>query len=302
MFTFKEKTYISLLKFPYLRVIFIFAFFCGVSNDAFGASIPDINAWVKQINAANAKNPSGTSYPIRVAFVDDTYAKSPKFLEFDLESFNNLGLYQAVQSSDLSWSWKLNDFHVKEKAKQDKSKPIETPKEVEKGNKLLDLDSLLKTFDADVFVQAPSDQSKEWITFRIVNNAKEILAKEKSPTSFNTESLYRWLAKSFGYDGVVLAKKGEYLLVGSSTVFFKKKNIQAMAFRDSEKKFSLRPSEREGMGLLTLVKKSGSYGIFKVLFLGRGFTDVPLNTKVLIEDTGQKKPTSSFDLKGPDSK
>lgn len=278
-------------------------FSIAFSNIAHSASVPDINTWVKQVNEAAAKKPGGALYPIRVAFVDDTYAKSPKFLEFDLESFNNLGLYQAVQSTDLSWSWKLNDFQVKERERKDKSKSAETqPDSENKANKALDLDSLLKTFDADVFVQAPSDPSKGWITFRIVNSTKEILAKEKSPSSFNTESLYRWLAKSFGYDGVVLDKKGEYLLVGSSTVFFKRKSMQAMAFRDSEKKFSLRPSEREGMGLLTLVKKSGSYGIFKVLFLGRGYAEVPIGTKVLVEDPGQKKTSSSFDLKSPDSK
>ncbi len=274
---------------------------------------PDIKTWVNQVNTKiKSKTRKGgvtglMQYPIRVAFVDDTYSKSPKFLEFDLESFNRLGLYHAVQSTDLSWSWKLNDFEVKKKGRKSTTNgPISEPtlpggpEDDDKANKPLDLNTLLKLFDADVYVNASSDQSKEWVAFRIANNEQEIISKEKAPTSYNVEVLYRWLAKAFGYDGVILDKQGDYLLVGSATLFFKKKSIQALAFKGSHNKFSLRPSEREGMGLLTLVKRSGAYAIFKVLFLGKDAGEIPLNTKVLIEDMGYKKSgTSSFDIKMP---
>ncbi len=109
------------------------------------------------------------------------------------------------------------------------------------------------------------------------------LLSAKSGKSTKPADIVAWLMAQFGWDGVVLDQRGDYLLVGSTAAILATPQIQALAVGDSTGKLALKAAERKGAGLLSLSDTRGGIGVFDIVFLGQGVTSLPVGTKLIIE-------------------
>ena len=97
------------------------------------------------------------------------------------------------------------------------------------------------------------------------------------------ESILTWVYQSFGYDGIILGRKGSYVIVGGPSYVFSKAKIQALAIRGSETQLALLDKKRSGVSLLELEASKGPYAIFKILALAKDTSNLPTATKLTIQ-------------------
>ena len=110
-----------------------------------------------------------------------------------------------------------------------------------------------------------------------------IKLKTKDPSKFDVKSLAELILSTVGYDGVILASAGDYVLVGSTERRLKRVNLQGLAIADSQDKWALSASQRKGKSLLSLVNRNGSYGVFQLVMGGDNVAALEPGTKVLLE-------------------
>jgi hypothetical protein len=92
-----------------------------------------------------------------------------------------------------------------------------------------------------------------------------------------------WLNKSLGYNAVVLAVKGDFLLVGRLTEDFKGNALQALAVKESHLSIRVAENASKGLGILAYVSGKGSIAVFRTIFLEKGIVSVPVGTKLILE-------------------
>lgn len=107
------------------------------------------------------------------------------------------------------------------------------------------------------------------------------IAAAPAAQSISSESVRAWLVKQLGYDGVVLDRRGDYLLVGS-LVKFDKKEIQALLLKDSARTPIIESRKAEGAALAQLLRQDGSVAVFQVI-VGAFREGIPVGTKVQVE-------------------
>jgi hypothetical protein len=204
-----------------------------------------------------------SGFPHRLVFVTSLPVaggtEAPGFLALDFAAFNRLGFFQAVDTTSAAWDYKLNPQFAEQDA----------------------LTVIMGLVDADTVVVASADGP--WQLVRPAGKRKrEVLASVDGPGDAKAESIYEWLPTALGWDGVVLAQRGEHLLVASSRKLLDTPEVQALAVEDSADKFAL-PEDRKGTGLLSLSRADGGIGVFDIVFLAQGITTLAPGTKLLIE-------------------
>lgn len=110
-----------------------------------------------------------------------------------------------------------------------------------------------------------------------------IKSHNKFPGIRSPEKTIAWVFQSLGYDGFVVSKKGRYLLVGGLSSLFNKKEIQALAIKNSSSNIVLKNKTRSGLGLIQLVSADGPFALFQILALANQEDDIPVGTKLIIQ-------------------
>lgn len=225
--------------------------------------VPDVASWAKEVVDV------GGAFPRRIAFVASLPEKgqgAPVFLELDAAEFNKLGFFQTKDSRDLAWDMKLNASRFADRDPYD---------------------VVVELTGADTLVVAP--ESGSWSFVRKSGDGRDVVLEAKAPKSRTPKAIAAWLPSALGWDGVVLARKDDFLLVGSTVAILSTPDIQALAVSSSADKFGLRASERQGAGLLGLAETKDGVGVFDIVLLGQGVTEIPVGTKLIIEKKKAKK-------------
>jgi hypothetical protein len=225
---------------------------------------PDPNVWLEELTAN--KQLKSTSFPHKIVFIRSWGVKekeAPEFLNLDIEAFNKLGFFQAVDVRSVAWDYKLNP-------------------EMATKNPLVIISQLV---NVDTFIFAP--ETGPWEFIRSQRGKRKVLAKVAGPEDTDPQSIYEWLPTALGWDGVVLAQRQDVLLVASTGKILAAPEIQALAVKDSENNFKL-PKGRKGSGLLSLSRIESSLGIFDIIFLEQGVKTLPVGTKLIIEKKTKK--------------
>jgi hypothetical protein len=226
---------------------------CITGSSAFSQDDPD--KWFKSLKKSSFTK---SVFPMGVVFVKSLPKKGEVEYEpnIDVAGFNKLGFIQFSNWLNADWNYKLNK---KKFARRPASKLIY---KFSKANTIIETD-------------------EGWRINHISN--RKPLAKMSKPDDMSPKTLSDWFVKGMGWDGVVLAQRGETVLVGSTKSILSQPEIQALAIDESASKFIVPQKERKGSGLLSLQKISGGLGIFDIVFLGKGKKNIPIGTKLIIE-------------------
>lgn len=227
-----------------------------LSGVAAAQDAPPLAAWMKELKAS-----ASPAFPYKIVAVKKIPKKGdePDFAGFDREDVEKLTYLRVADPQSVAWNYKLNEEIYAEK------EPIA---------------ALLLASGADTVLVA-SEKGK-WEFVRLKDGKPEVLVSAPAPKGSKASDLAKWLPGALGWDGVVLAEKGEFLLVGSTSQILVTPEIQALGVSASEGSFAL-ASDRQGAGLLSLSEKDGGYGVFDVVFLAQELKTLPVGTKLIIE-------------------
>lgn len=134
----------------------------------------------------------------------------------------------------------------------------------------------------DVIVEVGKKRSR---IYQLQTNEK--LKSKKLEGRARKTSLSKWYRKQLGFDGVVLAAKGEFLLIQGLKKL--KKDSQAVSLVGSENRLLVKDNNAKASSLIQLVKSKGAIGIFEVLLKDKKGTDIGPGTKVLFGSKGKSK-------------
>jgi len=217
---------------------------------------PPLAAWMKEI-----KTPAHAPFPYKIVAVKKIPKKGdePDFAGFDIEDVEKLTYLRVADPQSVAWNYKLNEETYAEKEP---------------------LAALLLASGADTVLVAP--EKGKWELVQLKDGKPEVLVTAPAPKGSRASDLAKWLPGALGWDGVVLAEKGEFLLVGSTSQILVTPEIQALAVSGSAGNFAL-AADRQGAGLLSLSEKEGGYGVFDVVFLAQDLKTLPVGTKLIIE-------------------
>ena len=203
------------------------------------------------------------SFPRTLVFVSSLPRKgkgTPEFLDVDRTGISEISYFKVADPSNAKWDLKLNRQKY---AKSDSAKLA------------------IELTGADTIVVA-SEKGK-WRLVRFKANKRETIITPTKPASLKPDEIVSWLFLSLNWDGVVLDRRSDVILVGSSAAFASIPETQALAVDRSAKKWRLKARDRKGAGLLSLSESKGGYSIFDIVFLGRGVSNLDVGTKIIIE-------------------
>ena len=229
-------------------------------TNAPNSAVPSVRQWSQSYLAKNSNSDQG-NFPLRVALVSSLPKRglaNPAALP--TRELSALSYLRPTHAEDLAWSYKLNEPMLKD---------------------LNPFQSIFKASPVDTVIRT---SGKEWHFLANKGGKPRLLLRTKRPTNpSNPEAFAEWFFASLGWDGVVLDQKGPYLLVGSTSTILAMPQLQALAVKGSERKFSLKQGERKGSGLLSLGDTWQGFGVFEVVFLDQGVAALPIGSKLLIE-------------------
>ncbi|MEY4631617.1 MAG: hypothetical protein RIQ81_1737 [Pseudomonadota bacterium] len=215
---------------------------------------PDLDGWIKEVRAA----PIAEQYiPARIQIVAGPVASAATdSLIQNGEEFRPMSPFTFIDRGTAQFSQKINSG---DSAKKGAAAIV--------ANLVF---SDVKSSSAAVFYN-------DGIKLRKLGSVKSY-SGDASPAS-----LVQWTFQSLGYDGVILAVKGSYVLAGGPATILKGDKIQALAIRGSEKSMALLTNKRSGAGLLELEKSSDGYAIFRILALAKDAKELLVGTKLTIQ-------------------
>ncbi len=201
-------------------------------------------------------------FPKRVVLVEALEeGEVPEFFKMDPALGKKATYFEIANSPQLDWEAKLN---------------------YKKISSMDGIKGALHLSRADTLVHMP--KKGDWSLYRESSSAaKSKVISRPGAAMRDLPSITKWIFEALNWDGVVLGKDGDNLVVGSSAEILKGEQLQSLAVDDSHTKYLLSATERKGSGLLSLVKSSGGFGYFTVIFLGAGIKSLPVGTKLIIE-------------------
>lgn len=223
--------------------------------------VPDIDSWI--IEVRNAPLPP-QAVPQRLLLLESSIDdKNEVNLITDGSEFGKISPFFLIDGPSVELSVKLNQ---EPKGGKSKGRKVPTPSR-----------SSANVIIAGIRGESASIYTNDGRELRKVGVVKPYIGDKSA------ESVLTWIYQSFGYDGIILGRKGPYVIVGGPSSVFEKDRIQALAIRGSESQLALLDNKRSGVSLLELQSSKGPYAIFKILALAKGSTTLPIATKLTIQ-------------------
>jgi hypothetical protein len=217
--------------------------------------------------------------PRLIAFVKEFPKRGePRLMAVDGKEIREQSFLTLVNPDQIAWSYRMNA------SQGGRLGPLETDKVPTRV--LL----FLKLTGADMVVHCPQEDVSKTGCMLYAASGDELrrVNTMSIPGGENADAARVWLRERLGYDAVVLARQGEYALVGGMASF-PREGLQALALRGSERRLMIRGQTRDGLAVLQLVRQSGPWGVFKVVLPGQGQSvaqTAPVGTKLLVEGAG----------------
>jgi hypothetical protein len=142
-----------------------------------------------------------------------------------------------------------------------------------------DVKALRRLIQPDIFV-LPAD--KAWQLQ--LRGKQEMVQLQWTPDSDKTfvKGLTDSISKTLGYDGIVLAQKGNFLLIGSTSGMLEKEDLQGLVLGGSEKSAAITDNSFTGSALISKISQDHGFGLFSLLASSSAQKIAP-GTKIILE-------------------
>ena len=222
-------------------------------------SSPDLSSWI----SAWKKSPANPDVPKTLALIDrwqnqGTDKASPHFGGLEPKACETWTYLQCEGHGSLNFAVSINTA---------------TP------GTFKDVKALRRLIQPDIFV-LPADNAWQLQ----LRGKQEIVQLKWTPDSEETfvKGLTESITKTLGYDGIVLAQKDNFLLVGSTTGMLEKDDLQGLVLGGSEKSAAITDNSFTGSALISKISQQYGFGLFSLLAASSAQNIAP-GTKIILE-------------------
>ena len=222
-------------------------------------STPDLAAWI----SAWKKSPANPNVPKTLAIIDrwqsaGTDKASPHFGALEPKDCEAWTYLQCEGHGSLNFTVAINTAA---------------------SGTFKDINAIRKLIQPDIFV-LPADKgwqlqlrgNKENTPFKWMPNSGDSYARELTDT----------ITKALRYDGIVLAQKDNFLLIGSTTEMLEKNDMQGLVLSYSEKSPTISDNSFTGSALISKISNQHGFGLFSLVASLPALEILP-GTKVILE-------------------
>lgn len=223
------------------------------------STAPDAKVWASELNR---KDLNTIKAPINIVVLQRFRKKKPKSIvkpvKFDHTACGKVSYISCIAPANFSYAVLINKLSVP---------PSEEDIMSMSGSNAL-------IYNSGKTVKFTGLSSKEKIV---------IADTPKLSSSINTQVLFENLFKTLGYDGVVLAKKDDFILIGSLESRLQRSELQALVIRNSSSSFSTPQTQtKDGAALISMLNHSGGYAVFKTI-IANNSASISIGDKIVIE-------------------
>jgi hypothetical protein len=240
------------------------ALLAGMSAVAYGkiAEVaPEAKEWSSSLDLSEMKD---ITFPRKILILESLDTPIPTAIAFNDDMCEENSFVTCANAANFDYTLKLNKLPTA-------LKPTDC----------------MKYSDANVVLF----NSGKGITLAAGNKPETIQFSKagKLNDKLNPAKILKHLFSVLGYDGVVLAEKSPFILVGSTKAKLKKEHLQGILIEDSstewqlaEKSASAASSKKSGAALIELQNTYGGYGVFRLLAQDSE-ASVKIGQKVVVE-------------------
>ena len=272
---------------PSMRLLF-FVWLLGMATSAHSEVAVELKprAWYQELMAHSPEKLTG-KYPHRVIIVKKFKKKElPEFVFFpDVES--DKGPFLTVVTKDQVDLF-LTSNGITRGA-------IPTEKMSSKQAREFWYKLLLTPVLADTIILPKNEENTKWDIIRMgldgkkLKTATKLLPPKGKGADMSRSEFIAWLTGELGYSGVILDLKGDLALVGmyeqqSNTAG----NLQALALKNSSKRFILKKTDQKGASMLQSKALDGALGVFEIMLAESG-SHIVAGTKIVVQKSQDKK-------------
>jgi hypothetical protein len=253
-------------------LILVAVLWCAPTKATFGSEAPlSAKRWSELWRQQYEVNGADSKFIRKIVFVDKFVPKDiPVFASLNPSNFASFGYFQTIDDQDVSWSYLLNQANLPSMNGETNS-----------PDSVAEMRDLFKVADVDTIIL--TSEKPNWQFIRIHNGQPNTVLKVAPPTNTKSEaSIAQWLSQNMGFDAVVLAKNGRFVLATAPKKMLQL-NLQALAVNDSEERITMVGVEKEGKALLELVDIYEEYGVFKVATFGKEKSNIEYGTKLILQ-------------------
>lgn len=222
---------------------------------------PDAREWVDSLPQSDLANLIAPTSIVLVDGFTEGGLKSghPSFKKFNHQICRNVSFFICTPPRDATFTALLN-----------------------KGNMTGGIASVFQVSQANGAVVLSGE--KVYLYGKQGGPGAELEMTKANFTKLDVRIMTDKILSALGYDAIVIGAKDDYVLVGSTEARLKRSSIQGLIVAGSSDKWSIAGKVTKGAGLLSLVSRSGGFGVFQLVLQGDSVgSGIPLGTKVIIE-------------------
>jgi hypothetical protein len=222
---------------------------------------PNAKAWkdsISQDRLTAIKGPTMLTF-VKEFSEGDKAKGRPVFLDFDIKTCGTDGFISCASKQNAEFSLQINNPAV--------GLGLTGAAAVTGAN------GVVYVADKKVFLSDAQGKHSTPLKIKIADFEKGVLSQ-----------ISNQVFAALRYHGVVIDKKGPFILVGSTSKTLSKPSLQALTLASSEDLWVLdESSKRDGASLYVLDNHSDGFGVFQEVVSGKNDTPVVPGTKIIIE-------------------
>jgi hypothetical protein len=227
---------------------------------AFGEWVPDPDMWLKALRESPPSQRGQGAAPSRIAIVRWASSGQVSFVAVR----GPLSFLEVADPEDARWTLKINAAALPQ------------------GGKQLEPQALMDASDADLLLDLGEGRPPQWRLVRSGDGGSaEALVEGASGADLTPRGVAAFLRRTLGYDAVVLAQKGPFVLALTPDLSQVAERY-AVAVEGSAERYTIDEKIQTGSGFLALGRGGARVSVFRVLS-SKSPTPFPFATKLILQ-------------------
>lgn len=234
-----------------IRTLLWISLLATKSHFAFAVT-PSIDDWIEELPDDISHRDVGIPRSVGIVSNGGSIGFQP-LAGYEASEINKLSFLRVASAKQFEWGLKIN------------RRLFPQIKDAVLIQRMLGVNALLVDDPAGDYILIPSTGEKTKLKIKLRDHLG------------NPKDFVKSLFSGLGYEGIVLSKKGPYLLVGESYAGVFSKTSNGTLLEPPE--FPGEPKKK--MGVISYIESKGGYALFEILYLTQETFQVPIGTHVV---------------------